>query len=111
MRKQYEWGPNKIEGYLRHIGVAVPHNQVYKVLCEAKLNKPLMKPRRTWGKKRFRRKHPNSLWQTDFKLCGDDYWMTSYQDDHSRFITVSVKHWENPTAEKAHSGKQTPANH
>jgi transposase InsO family protein len=40
------------------------------------------------------------LWQADFKLCDDDYWMISYQDDHSRFIIGSVKFW-NPAGENA----------
>ena len=54
----------------------------------------------TWGTKRFQREHNNSLWQADFKLCNDDWWMISYQDDHSRFITGSIKIW-NPTGENA----------
>jgi transposase InsO family protein len=40
------------------------------------------------------------LWQADFKLCDDGFWMISYQNDHSRFITGSVKIW-NPTGENA----------
>jgi hypothetical protein len=40
------------------------------------------------------------LWQADFKLGDDDFWMISYQDDHSRFITGSIKIW-NPTGENA----------
>jgi len=57
-------------------------------------------PRKTWGTKRFQREHCNSLWQADFKLCNDDWWMISYLDDRSRFITGSVKIW-NPTGENA----------
>ena len=33
------------------------------------LNNPVDRPRRTRGKKRFERKHSNSLWQADFKPC------------------------------------------
>jgi transposase InsO family protein len=40
------------------------------------------------------------LWQADFKLCNDDFWMISYQDDHSRFVTGSVKIYS-PTGENA----------
>jgi len=100
LRKRYEWGPNKIAGYLEHKGYTVDHHQVYSVICEAGLNRPIIEPRKTWGTKRFQREHNNSLWQADFKLCNDDYWMISYQDDHSRFITGSVKIW-NPTGENA----------
>ena len=100
LRKRYEWGPNKIAGYLGHRGYTVDHHQVYSVICEAGLNNPIIEPRKTWGTKRFVREHNNSLWQADFKLCNDDFWMISYQDDHSRFITGSVKIWS-PTGENA----------
>jgi hypothetical protein len=36
----------------------------------------------------------------DFKLCVDDYWMISYQDDYSRFIAGLVEIW-NPAGENA----------
>jgi len=100
LRKRYGWGPNKIAGCLRHKGFKVDHNIVYKIICEEGLNNPIDKPRKTWGKKRFERTHSNSLWQADFKLCSDDYWMISYQDDHSRFNTGSTKIWS-PTGKNA----------
>jgi len=101
LRTRYEWDPKKIAGYLSHRGFEVDSNQAYKIICQAGLNNPLTKPRKTsWGTKRFEREHNNSLWQADFKLCDDDYWMISYQDDHSRFITGSVKIWS-PTGENA----------
>jgi len=100
LRKRYEWGPDKIAGYLEHRGFTVDHHKVYSVICEAGLNHPITEPRKTWGTKRFQREHNNSLWQADFKLCCDDNWMISYQDDHSRFITGSVKIYS-PTGENA----------
>jgi len=100
LRRRYEWGPSKIAGCLNRKGCAVDHNQVYKIICAAGLNHPISEPRKTWGTKRFEREHCNSLWQADFKLCSDDYWMISYQDDHSRFITGSVKIYS-PTGENA----------
>ena len=100
LRKRYDWGPNKIAGHLSHKGVIIDHNQAYHVICEAGLNHPITEPRKTWGTKRFQREHCNSLWQADFKLCSDDNWMISYQDDHSRFITGSVKIYS-PTGENA----------
>jgi len=100
LRKRYEWGPKKIAGCLKLKGCTIDHNQVYRIICEAGLNHPITSPRKTWGTKRFQREHNNSLWQADFKLCNDDYWMISYQDDHSRFITGSVKIWS-PTGENA----------
>lgn len=53
------------------------------------MNKPITEPRKIWGRKRFERMHSTSLWQADFKLCEDDYWMISFQNDHLRFITGS----------------------
>lgn len=100
LRERYEWGPNKIAGCLSRKGSVIDHNQAYRIICEAGLNHPISEPRKTWGTKRFQREHCNSLWQADFKLCSDDFWMISYQDDHSRFITGSVKIW-NPTGENA----------
>lgn len=99
-RVRYEWGPEKIAGSLKRKGFEIDHNQAYRIICEAGLNHPITAPRRTWGTKRFQREHCNSLWQADFKLCSDDWWMISYQDDHSRFITGSTKIW-NPTGENA----------
>ena len=100
LRRRYEWGPNKIAGYLKLRGFTTDHNQAYNIIREAGLNHPITQPRKTWGTKRFQREHNNSLWQADFKLCDDDCWMISYQDDHSRFITGSIKVW-NPTGENA----------
>lgn len=101
LRKRYEWGPKKIAGSLRLKGYSIDNNnQAYRIICEAGLNHPITAPRKTWGTKRFQREHNNSLWQADFKLCDDDYWMISYQDDHSRFITGSLKIWS-PTGENA----------
>lgn len=100
LRKRYGWGPKKISGCLCRRGYVIDHNRVYQVICDAGLNHPIGEPRKTWGTKRFQRDRSNSLWQADFKLCNDDYWMISFQDDHSRFITGSAKIWD-PTGENA----------
>jgi putative transposase len=100
LRERYEWGPKKIAGTLSHKGFLIDNNQAYRIIKDAGLNHPITQPRKTWGTKRFQREHNNSLWQADFKLCDDDFWMISYQDDHSRFITGSVKIWD-PTGGNA----------
>ena len=100
LRERYEWGPKKIAGSLRLKGYDVDNNQAYQIICQSGLNHPITEPRKTWGTKRFQREHCNSLWQADFKLCNDDFWMVSYLDDRSRFITGSVKIWS-PTGENA----------
>lgn len=100
LRKTYGWGPDKIAAYLKREGIAIGHSTVYRYLCEAGLNQPLDKPRKIWGKKRFQREHPNSLWQADFKLDEDDNWMITYLDDHSRFVLGSEKFYD-PTSKNA----------
>lgn len=100
LRKRYEWRPNKIAGYLGHRGFDVDHHKVYSVICEAGLNHHITAPRKTWGTKRFQREKCNSHWQADFKLCSDDFWMIGYPDDHSCFITGSIKIWS-PTGENS----------
>jgi transposase InsO family protein len=100
LRIRYEWGPEKIASCLSRKGYTINHNQAYKIICRAGLNHPITSPRKTWGTRRFQRERNNSLWQADFKLCSDDFWMISFQDDHSRFITGSVKVW-NPTGQNA----------
>jgi len=103
LRREKHWGPCKIEGYLRKHGeetASVSHTTIYRMLVEAELNRPISKPRRVWGKRRFEREHSNSLWQADFKLTSQDEWMVSFLDDHSRFVTGSEIH-HNPTGEHA----------
>lgn len=98
LRKKRNWGPCRIEGYFNQKGINVPHNRIYKIICAAGLNQPISGVRKTWGKKRFERMHSNSLWQADWKLCSDDYWMITFLDDHSRFIVGSKRFWD-PTTE------------
>lgn len=100
LRRRYGWGPGKIAAYMKRDGINIGHNTVHRYICDAGLNKPLDNPRKTWGKKRFQREHPNSLWQADFKLAEDDNWMITYLDDHSRFVLGSEKFYD-PTADNA----------
>jgi transposase InsO family protein len=102
LRRERNWGPCRIEGYLKNYGKVNPvgHTTIHKILNQAGLNKPIPRPRRVWRTRRFQREHSNSLWQADFKLTSEDEWMISYLDDHSRFIPGSRVH-HNPTAEHA----------
>ena len=90
-RKTYGWGPTKIEGHLdQHYQAHVPHNRIYQLLKEARLNKPMGKPRKTWGKTRWERQHSMSLWQTDWKDINTEFEpMLTFYDDHSRFVVAS----------------------
>jgi transposase InsO family protein len=104
LRREKNWGPCKIEGFLRNYGVEgvkpVSHGTIHEILVEAGLNNPVSEPRKVWGKRRFERAYSNSLWQADFKMTEMDEWMVSFLDDHSRFVPGSVVHHD-PTAENA----------
>ncbi len=93
LREDKGWGPCRIEDYLNREnpeGIKpVGHNTIYRIISQAGLNKPLRKPRRAVGKKRFCRTEPNQMWQTDWKPTRDDEWMITYLDDYSRFIPAS----------------------
>lgn len=101
LRKTRNWGPCRIEGYLRNYHTtSTSHTTIHRILIQAGLNHPISAPRKVWRKHGFQREHSNSLWQADFKLTEQDEWMISYLDDHSRFIPGSRIH-HNPTAEHA----------
>ena len=104
LRRARNWGPCKIEGYLRNYGIEgvepISHRTIHKILVQAELNNPIAQPRKTWGKRRFQRPYSNNLWQSDFKMTETDEWMISYLDDHSRYVPGSEIH-HNPTGEHA----------
>lgn len=90
-RKTYGWGPTKIEGHLnQHYGTHIPHNKIHQLLIQKELNKPIGKPRKTWGKRRWEREHSMSLWQGDWKDINTEFDpMLTFYDDHSRFVVAS----------------------
>jgi transposase InsO family protein len=103
LRRTRNWGPCKIEGYLRNYGIGVApisHRTIYKILVQTGLNNPIEAPRKTWGRRRFERPYSNNLWQSDYKMTETDEWMISYLDDHSRYVPGSEIHY-NPTGEHA----------
>jgi len=100
IRNRFNYGPNKIEAYLKQNGISIGHNTIHRILVGNNLNNPIDYQRKTWGKSRFERNHSNSLWQADWKLTDDDMWMITFLDDHSRFV-VGSKIDINATAEAA----------
>ena len=95
-RRRYGWGPTKIEGHLKvHYNTHIPHNKIYKLFITKGLNKPIGKPRKTWGKKRWERAHSMSLWQGDGKDVNSPVNpMITLYDDHSRFVVASRRYTE-----------------
>ena len=100
LRKQFNWGPDKIAGYMKLNNMNIGHNTAYRIICRHGLNNQLDYQRKTWGKKRFERLHSNNLWQADFKLLDNDYWMLSMIDDHARFLTGCNDSIWNPTTDE-----------
>lgn len=100
LRNQHNWGPNKIEHWLRREKLHVSHTTIHKILCNNGLNNPIDKPRKTWDKTRFARNNPNELWQCDWKLTEQDEWMITYLDDYSRYV-VGSEIYHNPKASHA----------
>jgi transposase InsO family protein len=88
LRREKNWCPIVIEGYLHKQGIRVGHTTIYRILKQAGLNNPLQTPRRRRSFKRWQRRHPNSLWQCDLKLV-DARWLITILDDHSRYVTAS----------------------
>jgi len=92
-RKQYGWGPTRIEGHLRqHHNIHVPHNRIYQLIVERGYNAPIAQVRHTWGKKSWERDHSMSLWQGDWKDTNTEPGpMLTFIDDHARYIVISKR--------------------
>lgn len=97
-RRRYGWGPTRIEGHLeKHHNIHFPHNRIHRLLIQKGMNEPIQKPRKTWGKKRWERKHSMSLLQADWKDVNVEPGpMLTFIDDHSRFILGS-RRFDNAT--------------
>lgn len=93
-RDKYGWGPTKIAGHFKvHHETQISHHQIYNLFIETKRNKPIGFVRRIKGKKRYERKHSMTLLHTDWKDIRTNPMLT-YLDDHSRFVTASMKFTE-----------------
>lgn len=86
IRKMSNRNEYAIASYLNRQGISVSHSTVYNILKKNNLINPLSKPRHQRTFKRFSRKHPNSLWQSDLTLFGNRH-MVAFLDDCSRLLT------------------------
>jgi len=48
IRKERNYGPNKIEAELKRKGISIGHNTIHRILVKHGLNNPLDKPRKRW---------------------------------------------------------------
>lgn len=86
LREKRGWGPQKIEAHFKQQGVLLGHTTIYGIIKAMELNPPLQKPRKQRTYKCWQRRHPNSLWQTDFKIVKGRY-LNAFIDDASRFVS------------------------
>lgn len=86
VRREHGWCAEMIEAYLKSKNINVSHATIYKALKVNGLINP-HKPRKQQTFIRWERKHPNSLWQTDYTIYKRKY-ITAFIDDHSRFCTA-----------------------
>lgn len=87
LRLTYDWGGKKIRHLLANQGIDVSVATVNRIINRNGLVRPYRSHRHAI--KRFERKHPNQLWQMDFKgdyrLATAVCYPLSIIDDHSRF--------------------------
>jgi len=84
-RKTHGWCGEAIEAYLKTQGVQVSHGSIYTILKTNGLIMKPYKPRRQRSFKRWQRRRPDSLWQTDIKYYGNHY-LIAFLDDCSRYL-------------------------
>ena len=95
LREQHGWNEKKI----RHELGSVSYHSVRKILAEANAL-GIAPPRRKRTFKEFERPLPNHLWQADFSLLDDGYWLFALLDDHSRYL-VDAMEFEEASTENA----------
>jgi len=84
-RRTHGWCSEAIEAHLRSEGIQVSHGSVYKILKENGLIMKPYTPRRQRSFRRWQRRRPDSLWQTDIKYYGSRY-LIAFLDDCSRYL-------------------------
>jgi len=85
VRRTQGWCSEAIEAYLKAQGVHVSHGSIYTILKKHQLITKPYKPRQQRTFKRWQRKRPDSLWQTDIKYYGARY-LIAFLDDCSRYL-------------------------
>jgi transposase InsO family protein len=90
LRQQYpDWGARKLQWLLGRQGLDLAVSTVHRILLRHGMVR--VEDRHRQAVRRFRREHPNQLWQMDFKSPRG--WDThvgplSVLDDHSRYLVV-----------------------
>lgn len=85
VRRTHGWCSEAIEAHLKSHGVQVSHGSIYTILKTHQLITEPYRPRRQRSFKRWQRRRPDSLWQTDVKYYGCQY-LIAFLDDCSRYL-------------------------
>lgn len=86
LRKEHSCSDKLLQAYLLRDGIKLSNSTIYSILKRNGLITP-NKPRKQRTFIRWERKHPDSLWQTDYSIYKRKY-ITAFIDDHSRFCTA-----------------------
>jgi putative transposase len=85
VRRTHGWCSEAIEAYLKAHGTQISHGSIHTILKTNQMINKRYNPRRQRSFKRWQRRHPDSLWQTDIKYYHSRY-LIAFLDDCSRYL-------------------------
>ena len=88
LRKETDYGSEKLHFVLKKQGFNVAQRQIQKILDENKLTEPCEKRRGQRKYVRYQWPISNDMWHTDWSQC-QNKWILSFIDDRSRKIMAS----------------------
>jgi transposase InsO family protein len=109
VRRTHGWCSEAIEAYLKSHGIQVSHGSIYTILKTNQMINEPYKPRRQRTYKRWQRRRPDSLWQTDIKYYGNHY-LIAFLDDCSRYLVGASLHRNATTTRILHTLKTCLSN-
>ena len=99
LRGKYGWNEKKIRDTLETRGLKASYYSVRKTLVEANVL-GVSPPRRKRTFRKFERPLPNHLWQADFTLLNDEFWLFALLDDYSRYL-IDAQQFDSASTENA----------
>jgi putative transposase len=88
IRREFGYGPCRIEQLLKRKGFGISHRQIEKVLLQNNMIQPNPKKQKPRKWVRYELPNPNDLWHTDWTHCPfTDQEFCAYIDDRTRLIT------------------------
>ena len=99
LRGTFGWNEKKIRDTLEKQGLKASYYSVRKTLVEANVL-GVSPPRRKRTFRKFERPLPNHLWQADFTLLNDEFWLFALLDDYSRYL-IDAQQFDSASTENA----------